>query len=406
MALGINETINSEVKTSKHLVYRENVRVQYTKKDKNIIACILPALADPQEKLSYLPYRQEDNPEMFTKWAVGLKFHPFVNRDQNIISPTTFDPNAYDPIDDFIKVVKMDEEYCLLAGYGPDGKRRQDAYKNPDVRLSSKWSGYVVNSIILYDRDQDPDRAILLQIPNTAFRKGGNNSSDKSQQWGLLSELNRKNRKSDSKGADSYYWGDITDPRALIPCSLRLTPNPAGGIAIYNMLPMDDEEPVKTSKAALESRYNLDEVFYEITEGEMIDRMIYYFSDVPKLLKRAYSSRVPNIDKMIANATATRVTITEEDTEEELDLGFSAKPSTAHSVKKESEEEARDFAPDEDDLPRPSKITKSGSTDEDDEADEDIFSEEKVITVPTRKISKQASTASDAKKASIRDLMD
>lgn len=416
MALGINETIASETKTSKHLVYKEGTRVQYTKKDKNIIACILPSIADKDDKSSYLPYRDEENPDIFTKWAVGLKFHPFVNRDQNIISPTSFDPTAYDPIDEFIRVAKADPEYCMIAGYGPDGKKAPNAYKSPDVRLSSKWSGYIVNSIIMYDRDQDPEKAILLQIPNTAFRRMGS-SKDNAQQWGLLSELNRKNRKTDSSGNDSYYWGDITDPRALIPCSLKLTPNPAGGISIYNMVPIDDEDPVKISKSTLESRYDLDNIFYDISEFEMIDRMIYYFSDVPKLLKRAFASKVPNIDKMIASATAIRLTTNSDDNyeEDELEQSFAASPKKTVMSKNISEddddldaEKLRSFAPQEDDLPSPSTTKTSSKEDQSNEGvDEDLFNEEKVVSVPTRKVNKQTPTAaSEAKRTSIRDLMD
>jgi hypothetical protein len=416
MALGINETIQGETKTSKHLVYREGVRVQYTKKDKNITACILPAIADINDKASYLSYRQEDDPQMFTKWAVGLKFHPFVNRDQNIISPTSFDHTAYDPIDEFIRVAKADPEYCELAGFGADGKRMPNAYKNPDVRLSTKWSGYIVNSIILYDRDQDSEKSILLQIPNTAFRRSGS-AKDGGQQWGLLSELNRKNRKADSGSADSYYWGDITDPKALIPCSLKLTPNPAGGIAIYNMVPIDDEDPVKISRTTLESRYDLDNVLYEITESEMIDRMVYYFSDVPKLLKRAYASRVPNIDRLITSAKAVRVTVEDQDedndTIEESFVASSKKnnkvesKSSSKSIEDEEEignENTRSFAPEEDDLPAPSKKSKNIVVDEDEDEDIDM-SEDKEISVPTRKVSK-TSSASESKKVSIRDLMD
>jgi hypothetical protein len=216
---------------------------------------------------------------------------------------------------------------------------------------------------------------------------------------------------------DDYYWGDITDPKALIPCSLKLTPNPAGGIAIYNMVPIDDEDPVKISRATLESRYDLDNIFYEITEGEMIDRMIYYFSDVPKLLKRAYASRVPNIDRLITNAKATRVTINDEDGDsdaiEESFIASSKKVNVAGTktpskLDDDSEElvsvDSRSFAPEEDDLPAPSKKSKNIEVDENEDDDIDI-PEDKEISVPTRKAPK-SSSASESKKVSIRDLMD
>lgn len=392
MALGINETLENETYKSKHLVYREGVRIRYPSKDKEIVACILPAIADSKDKTSYLKYRDEENPSLFTKWAVGLKFHPFVNKEQNIISPHTFDPEAYDPVDDLIKVAKSDPDLCHIAGYTPDGKRMLNAYKNPEVRLNSKWSGYAVNALVLFDREIDADKAIILQIPGTAFRKSGKASKDSAQSWGLLSELQRKNRKSEGDGADSYYWGDITDPRGMIPCCLKLTPNPAGGISIYNMVPVDDEEPVAINKAILETRYNLDEIFHEVTEGEIIDRLIYYFSDVPKLLRRAFAPRVPNIDKILAKATAVYSTKVSEEEEDDggSEESFVPAPRAKNVPKETSSEEDRSFAPKEDDLPEP---TSQASLSEDDEEQE--------ITVPKRK------KVSDAgKKLSMKDLMD
>ena len=393
MALGINETLENETYKSKHLVYRDGVRIRYPSKDKEIVACILPAIADPKDKASYLKYRDEENPSLFTKWAVGLKFHPFVNKEQNIISPHTFDPEAYDPVDDLIKVAKSDPDLCHIAGYTPDGKRMLNAYKNPEVRLNSKWSGYAVNALVLFDREIDADKAIILQIPGTAFRKSGKASKDSAQSWGLLSELQRKNRKSEGDGADSYYWGDVTDPRGMIPCCLKLTPNPAGGISIYNMVPVDDEEPVAINKAVLETRYNLDEIFHEVSEGEIIDRLIYYFSDVPKLLRRAFASRVPNIDKVLSKATAVYSTKVSEEDEDDggSEESFVSAPKTKSAPRDTASEEDRSFAPREDDLPEP---TSQASLSDDDE-------DEKEVTIPKRK------KVSDAgKKLSMKDLMD
>ncbi len=403
MALGINETLENETYKSKHLVYREGVRVRYPSKDKEITACVLPALADPEDKASYLKYRDEENPALFTKWAVGMKMHPFVNKEQNIISPHSFDPEAYDPIDELIKVAKSDPEYCFLAGFTPDGKRIVNAYKNPDVRLNTKWSGYVVNALILFDREVDQDKAIILQIPGTAFRKSGKASKDSGQSWGLLSELQRKNRKADGDGADNYYWGDITDPRGMIPCTLKLTPNPAGGISIYNMIPTDEEEPVGVNKAVLETRYNLDEIFHEITEAEIIDRLVYYFADVPKLLRRAFSHRIPNIDRLLSRATAVSSTRTSTEDEEESEDSFAPSKPKAKKVVEDNEDDSpeaeRSFAPAVDDLPPPT-VKKAVTKDEDeDEEDED---EEKEITVPKRR----KVSAEGAKKLSMRDLMD
>lgn len=403
MPLGINETLETETYKSKHLVYKEGVRVRYPSKDKEIIACILPALADPKDKTSYVGYRDEENPNLFTKWAVGIKMHPFVNKEQNIISPHTFDPEAYDPIDDLIKVAKADPEYCFLAGYTPDGKRIVNAYKNPEVRLNTKWSGYVVNALVLFDREIDQDKAVILQIPGTAFRKSGKASKDSAQSWGLLSELQRKNRKTDSDGADSYYWGDITDPRGMIPCCLKLTPNPAGGISIYNMVPVDDEEPVSTNKATLETRYNLDEIFHEVTEAEIIDRLIFYFADAPKLLRRTFAHRVPNLDRMLSKATASYSTLKQAEEEEDAsgDEAFVPRPKSKKVVEEDSDnsESERSFAPADSDLPPPVTKASAKVLDEDEEDEEE---EEKEITVPKRK---KAASADSPKKLSMRDLM-
>jgi hypothetical protein len=394
MALGINETIESETKKSKHMVYRDGVRVQFAKSTVDISACILPAIADPEDKTSYLPYRREDQPELFTKWAVGMRFHPFVNKELNIISPNTFDPSAFDPIDELIKAAKSDPEFNVIAGYDESGKKLINAYKNPNVRLSSKWTGYVVNSSIMYNKDIDPNKSTILQIPATAFRRSGPQAPGSTAQWGLLAELNKKDRKN-----NDYYWGDITDPKASIPCKLALTPNPAGGISIYNMVPdpdPDQPEGVRISAATLESRYNLDEIFYEATEGEIMDRLIFFFSDVPKLIKRAFSNRIPNLDKLLSRAKSVKVEIPKiEEENDELEDSFSI-PAPKFKAKQpeQSQEASRTFSPAEEDFDAPVK-------DEESDIDTDDL-EAKVVSIPTRKIKVEES----GKKTSIRSLMD
>lgn len=403
MALGINETIESQVYRSKHLVYKEGVYVKYPSKDKEILACILPSLVEGEpDKGQYAPYRNPDDPRFFSKWAVGLKMHPFVNKEQNIISPQSIDPQAFDPIDELIRVAKMDPEYCILAGFGTDGKRIQNAYKNPEVRLSSVWRGYVANVLIQSDREIDSKKAVLLQIPGTAFARGGKSGSDGSQNWGLLAELNRKNRNANgSKGSDMYYWGDITDPRGMVPCSLALTPNPAGGIPIYNMVPTTEIETVRASLDTLKTRYDLDKVFYEITEGEIIDRLVTYFGDVPKLLIKTFAGRVPNFEGLLRRSGATHSTPVkvqdDDDSDETQTAAFVSRPAKRAQARQEEEEteatgdNARDFAPAEDDLPPP--VVKR-AVQQPEEENED----EKEITVPVRRTA--------GRKVSIKDLLD
>lgn len=401
MALGINETLQSQTFKSKHLVYKEGVYVKYPGKDKEILACILPALSDPKDKSQYAPCRNSDGPKDFSKWAVGLKMHQFVGKEQNIISPQTNDPEAFDPIDELIRVARMDPDYCMIAGYGSDGKRLVNAYKNPDVKLSPRWNGYVVNAIILNDREQDKSKPVILQVPGTAFARGGKSGNDGSQSWGLLSELYRKNRSSNGEPSD-YYWGDITDPRAMVPCSLKLTPSPAGGISIYNMVPQPDEPSVRASIEMLKGRYDLDKIFYDITEGEIIDRLIFYFKDVPKLLKRAFAHRVPNFDRLLTRATAA-VSVPaaedEEEGEEEIEA-FAPKPARRREEPEDrggdSPDNSRSFAPEEDDLPPPTARKSARPVSEDDGEDE---GEEREISVPTRKVSA-------GRKVSVKDLLD
>jgi hypothetical protein len=179
----------------------------------------------------------------------------------------------------------------------------------------------------------------------------------------------------------------------MIPCCLKLTPNPAGGISIYNMVPVDDEEPVAINKAVLETRYNLDEIFHEVSEGEIIDRLIYYFGDVPKLLRRAFASRVPNIEKVLSKATAVYSTKVSEEEDDDVvsEESFVSAPKTKSAPRDTALEEDRSFAPREDDLPDP---TPQASLSDDDE-------EEKEVTIPKRK-----KVSDSGKKLSMKDLMD
>ena len=62
MARGINETKNDQTYKSKHLVYASGVRVKYPTQEKEITACILPALGPGGDKGTFLPYRDENDP--------------------------------------------------------------------------------------------------------------------------------------------------------------------------------------------------------------------------------------------------------------------------------------------------------------------------------------------------------
>jgi hypothetical protein len=397
--LDINDAIENGNKfESQHLVYKDGVQVKYPNKNAEIVVGILPAVADPEDMTSYLPYRDAETSK-FTKWATPAIYYPFINKDKSIISLKTFDRGAIDPIEELIEAAKSSEEFAVIAGYEPGGKKRlANAFDNPKVRIPHKTQIFCVNCIILFDRDVDERDVYILQVPSTAF-KGQAPSSDgaKNSGWGLINKLNMTNRGSHEGEADfeqRYYWGDITNPKKIVPVSLSQQSPPTGSkYKIYDMSPMDDEDTVTVPSSVLKNRYLFDEIFAEPEPGEIIDYLIHSFADVPDLLTKAFANKVPNISKLIKAATAS-YSIPGEDSleegEEDFDLptpsrkGSKAATAVEDEAKEEEETPTRRFS-----SPAPKA-----------EADEDEQEEDE------EKVVKDAPRKSRSKSANFRNLIE
>lgn len=404
MALDINDTIeNGDAYQQQHLVYREGTSVRFPDKAADIFLGILPALADPEDMTSYSPYRDSDTGK-FTNWVTAGYYYPFVNREKSILSPKTLDSGAMDPIDELIKSARSHPKFNVLAGFGPDGKKIKDAWKNPECRIPSRTLIFVVNAITLYNRDFPSDQVHLMQIPSTAFK--GQGGEDKKGTWGLVGQLNMRNRGSseDDDFDTKYYWGDITDPHKIVPVKLSQEKPPTGSsFKIYNLVP-EDQDTVKIGKSVLSKRYNLDNIFYEITESEILDYLVYSFIDVPELLRIAFATKVPGFDKLLKAATAKRSFAPADAEEEEEEIALPARkkakaedddlpPFSVPTKKKEAvleEEDEIDVAP-----VKRSFAPKVEPLEEE---------EEEVVKKPARK-----ATAAKAEKkpaSSLRDLID
>lgn len=358
MALDINDTIEDDGNfKSSHMVYKDGVKVKYPDKNADTFFAILPALADPDDKETYLPCRNEDTGR-FNQWAAPGYYYPFVNNERSILSPKTHDPNAFDPIEELIKVARAHPEYQIVAGYGSDGKKVKDAYKNPEVRLPTRTTIFGVNSIILYNRDISAEEVYIMQLPSTSFKGQGGEEGKKST-WGLISALNMRNRGSSDEDEvdEKYYWGDVTDPRKLVPMKLAQEKSPTGGtIKIYNVTPQD-EDTVKVGKSLLAKRYDLNDIYHPADEKEIIDYLISAFIDLPALLKMAFATKVPGFDKLLKAATAKRSFAPAEDDDDDIPMD---KPAPKKAAKVEE---------DDDDLPpvtRPKKRAPVEESDDDD----------------------------------------
>lgn len=327
MAISINDGISDQGSTYKSLVYREGVKVKYPDKDGEIVFGILPAFGGTGGH-SWVPYR--DNTEAFTPWAVACSLYPFVNKTTSIISPKTFDRNAFDPIEELIKTAKGSDKWRIVAGFGPDGKKVQDSYKNPEVRIPSMQMTFVVNALIRYDKDFQEDKPSLLQIPSTAFRGQPTKKGEKPGAWGLIYQLNRRNRgaKDDDTCEAKYYWGDVTNPTNMLPMILSQQKAPTGGsIKIYNVdiLDENDEDVFKASKETLEARHDLDAVFHEITTPEIIDFLVANFCDLPDMLMAAFSHKVPGFKKTMEKAMEQFGGGSGEEDDDEIPMDFTPK---------------------------------------------------------------------------------
>ena len=414
MALDINDTIEDDGSfKSTHMVYKDGVKVKYPDKNADIHFAILPALADPEDKASYLPYRDTETGR-FNRWAAPGFYYPFVNRERSILSPKTHDPNAFDPIEELIKVARAHPEYQIVAGYGSDGKKVKDAWKNPEVRLPARTTIFGVNGIILYDRETPADEVYILQLPSTSF-KGQGGEEGKKATWGLISALNLRNRGSSDEDAfdEKYYWGDITDPRKLVPLKISQEKPPTGGtVKIYNVVPQD-EETIAIKRPILEKRYDLESIYHEAGEKEIIDYLISAFIDMPQLLRMAFATKVPGFDKLLKAATAKRSFAPEDDEDDDILMG---KP-TPKKVKEEDKDDQDDIPPvtrpkkrnpadavagddDGDDLPPPTKRSFAPKVEKEPEAEE-TTEEYAPVTQPTRK-----KKAAASEPTSLRNLID
>ena len=409
MALDINDTIDNDGGfKSSHMVFRDGVKVKYPDKNADLFFGILPALADPDDKEQYLPYRDEETGK-FNRWAAPGFYYPFVNRERSILSPKTHDPNAFDPIEELIKVAKSHPDYQVIAGFGADGKKLSDAFKNPEVRLPSRTTIFCVNGIVLYNRDVPSDEVYIMQLPSTAFKGQGGEEGKKST-WGLISALNLRNRGSSDEDAvdEKYYWGDVTDPRKLVPVKLAQEKPPTGSsFKIYNITPQD-EDTVKVGKAVLAKRYDLESIYHPADEKEIIDYLISTFADVPQLLKMAFATKVPGFEKLL-KAANTKRSFAPEDDEDDI-------PMTKPVPKKAKVEEDEDDLPpvtrpkrrapepeveDSDDLPPVSAPKRSFAPKVEEAKAEDTTEEYAPVTAPTRK-----KKAAAPEPTSLRNLID
>jgi len=414
MALDINETIEDDGNfKSSHMLYKDGVRVKYPDKAAEIHFAILPALADPEDKASYLPYRDEET-DKFNRWAAPGYYYPFVNRERSIISPKTHDPKAIDFVEELIKAAKAHPDYQIIAGFGSDGKKIKDAWKNQEVRLPSRSTIFCANSIILYDRDIPSDEVYLMQIPKTAFKGPGGEEGKKST-WGLISALDLRNRGSADDGTidEKYYWGDITDPRKLVPLKISQEKSPTGGtIKIYNVAPQD-EDTIKVGKSVLEKRFDLENIYHDGDDKEILDYLISAFIDVPQLLKIAFASRVPGFDKLLKAATA-KYSFSPDAVDEAVEDEDEFKPS--RKTKPEPKEDDEDDIPavstrkkrnpadavadEDDDLPDPTPRRSFAPKDEASDPKEATEVEEEYVPVtkPTRKKKEEQTPVSNLRK--------
>lgn len=285
-------------------VFNENVRTEFTKSDKAITGVILPAIADPTDKSKYLPYRDPSNPNNFTDWIAVYAAHQFVNGRSSVISPKTFDADAYDPFDEIYNVLKSNPAYHPLVGIGPDGKKVSNPQLDKRIRMRKRSVLGVVNFInLLPEKAENRGKVTILNLPLMAMEGRGGGT------WGLLSELSQK-----LPNQNTYVWPDITNPQALIPVTVCQEVPPSGGMKNYNCRPVQGQT-YPASVEHLKARYLLrdtavagqvyrSEVFWRPTEKELLDLAIKMFLDLPGVLMEAFGRKYPGINVRIKELIA------------------------------------------------------------------------------------------------------
>lgn len=309
MSFDINDDPQQSNSASKYInkLFKPDTQVRFPAKQGNTNVLVMPAFADKGTvsdadwATSWVPYRRPDEPDRFNQWAVSFNSWTLIGGRLTLFDPSTNDPHAVNPMKSLFDVANSQPEFYPLVGKGPDGNKLKDG-AIPLIPASS--TSFAMNCVETAPRkEDDANVSRVMTVKRTAFKpaytpKNGQGAAE----WGLLPELDMKNRGIDNVDPSDfqriYYWGDITNPASLVPCSISKMRPPSGGMAIFNMTPIEGQT-YRATLQMLQTRVELPTIFAQNDPAEVIEILVDIFADYRSLLKRSFERSYPGIDNLL-----------------------------------------------------------------------------------------------------------
>jgi hypothetical protein len=313
MSTDINNDSPDDFNSDFHYgVFKPGVRVRQPLREGDTRLLVMPAFGDKSDPLSWVPYRNADaklddnGNHLFTTWIKPYYAYQFVGKKAHFLAPKTYDSEAPDPIARLLEVAGRDPAYYDILGLGPNGKKNtedKEAYKR--VLLQKAEELFAVNAVCLNpSKEEDAGLTCIYSLKKTMIR-----GKHDVKETGLLAALRLQNRNvrgvvDPADFANYYFWGDITDMEKLIPCRISKvqvkSTSGAKSFPYFSMLPDPDANPVRGTRAMLENRVPLTDIFNEdVDVTDTLERLIDIFSDYPELLKRAFESKYAGVSSML-----------------------------------------------------------------------------------------------------------
>jgi hypothetical protein len=266
-----------------------------------------PAKVDPMAVCSY---RRPDGG--FTAWVNGFIQYGFFGPERNytLLSPKSFDRDAFDPMGVLYETARSYPDFCHLAGLGRDGKKdteNKDAYKQ--AILSQGREMRIVNAFAL--EGKEAGKNVVLVCPKSVL---GTPNNDK---WGVLGQLQRKlppNYRTpvvDNKWNTFYQFGDPTDPASAHGIRIFKDRPPNGGLDQFNAEIVVDRDGNPdlfiVNEPQIRDRWYLGDILGRPEVTELTEMMIDMFGPAhPKLVQMAFQNRVPGIANRLKQAGVLR----------------------------------------------------------------------------------------------------
>lgn len=349
------------------MVFKKDLPLIFPNDKKPTNFCILPAIFVDDDgnydKSQYLAYR--DHEDYFTEWLFMFMQHRSVGQSLSVLSPKVFDgPDAPDPVEELWDKAWTDERFWSCIGRDPKTKKiARDSYKTSILRRPEHR---IVMNVIDPTDAEDPWGNKLLVVSRTSIFPhkyvqfpDRSPSDKKSTVNGLAEALDLVNRRvpEDVEQDDfdaRFFEGDITDPRNLATCVIKLVDSPNGGIPSYNAS-VTEAPRIQITQKVLEGRFTPDEIFVDVGFREIVEAVFQALKDKPlglELMYSAWSGKGIEYDTVMKDLDIRPERTTVAAPARSADLEGAPAPSRPASARRYADDEEDGDTPD----PRPRRV--------------------------------------------------